>query len=178
MEINYLNKSKSERILSMYSNADDILEKSGEGSRGGKVIGHTKSGKPIYDDPNHESHKNFTSEDHYNAADTQFRLGNKDAFREHIDKNFHLMNPDFGKKETNPTKDGSKYDEDDDSGSKSDRNMQYVANKTKNWTSDQHKTEAEKHLTKMNESKGNKGKQNFHDQMAEYHKGEADEKSK
>jgi len=30
----------------------DLLEKGGEGSRGGKVIGHTKSGKPIYDDKN------------------------------------------------------------------------------------------------------------------------------
>lgn len=27
----------------------DLLEKGGEGSKGGKVIGHTKSGKPIYE---------------------------------------------------------------------------------------------------------------------------------
>lgn len=34
-------------ITSMYTNVDEI-EKGGEGSRGGKVIGHTKSGKPVY----------------------------------------------------------------------------------------------------------------------------------
>lgn len=49
------------------SNEDD-LEKGGEGSRGGKVIGHTKSGKPIYDDAEHPDHKNFTSEEHLRAA--------------------------------------------------------------------------------------------------------------
>lgn len=32
----------------------DNVEKGGEGSRGGKVIGHTKSGKAIYESPQHE----------------------------------------------------------------------------------------------------------------------------
>lgn len=31
---------------------EDELEKGGEGSKGGKVIGHTKSGKPIYESDN------------------------------------------------------------------------------------------------------------------------------
>lgn len=48
------------------------LEKGGEGSRGGKVIGHTKSGKPIYDSFEHEGHKNFTTEDHKDAAEQNF----------------------------------------------------------------------------------------------------------
>lgn len=48
------------------------LEKSGEGSRGGKVIGHTKSGKPIYDSFEHEGHKDFTTEDHRDAAEQNF----------------------------------------------------------------------------------------------------------
>ena len=39
----------------------------GEGSRGGKVIGHTKSGKAIYDSHDHEDHKAFTKEDHEEA---------------------------------------------------------------------------------------------------------------
>lgn len=43
------------------------LEKGGEGSRGGKVIGHTKSGKPIYDSHNHSSHSKFSSKDHEDA---------------------------------------------------------------------------------------------------------------
>jgi hypothetical protein len=33
--------------------------KTGEGSRGGKIVGHTKSGKPIYDSEGHERHKDF-----------------------------------------------------------------------------------------------------------------------
>ena len=41
---------------------------SGEGSRGGKIIGHTSSGKPIYMNHNHPSHGNFTKEEHGQAA--------------------------------------------------------------------------------------------------------------
>lgn len=49
------------------------IEKGGEGSRGGKVIGHTKSGKPIYDDSNHPSHKTFSNTDHKEARDLQIK---------------------------------------------------------------------------------------------------------
>lgn len=49
--------------------SNDIEKGSGEGSRGGKVIGHTKSGNPIYDTFDHSEHKNFTKEDHRDAAD-------------------------------------------------------------------------------------------------------------
>jgi hypothetical protein len=41
----------------------------GEGDRGGKIIGHTKSGKPIYDKHYHESHKDFSAADHREARD-------------------------------------------------------------------------------------------------------------
>lgn len=40
----------------------------GEGSRGGKVIGHTSSGKPIYQNADHSSHSKFTLKDHKEAA--------------------------------------------------------------------------------------------------------------
>lgn len=40
----------------------------GEGSRGGHVVGHTGSGKPIYESHSHESHAGFTSQDHADAA--------------------------------------------------------------------------------------------------------------
>jgi hypothetical protein len=63
---------------------DDVLEKGGEGSKGGKVIGHTKSGKPIYDKAGHAEHKNFTIEDHNdakklhdNTAQEHFAISNK-----------------------------------------------------------------------------------------------------
>lgn len=39
----------------------------GEGSRGGHIIGHTTTGKPIYADPKHPEHNNFHDEDHYDA---------------------------------------------------------------------------------------------------------------
>ena len=53
--------------LDMYSDTTiekgfkDELAKGGEGSRGGKIIGHTKSGKAIYDHFDHPGHKDFTS---------------------------------------------------------------------------------------------------------------------
>ncbi len=40
----------------------------GEGSRGGVVIGRTSSGKPIYKNHGHPSHKEFSSTDHKEAA--------------------------------------------------------------------------------------------------------------
>jgi hypothetical protein len=51
---------KSEEVV------EDDLEKGGEGSKGGKVIGHTKSGKPVYEKL-HPSYKKFTAEDHKDA---------------------------------------------------------------------------------------------------------------
>lgn len=50
---------------------DDEVEKAGgEGSRGGKVIGHTKSGKPVYASRSsyHSSYSDFSDEDHEDAA--------------------------------------------------------------------------------------------------------------
>lgn len=43
------------------------LEKGGEGSKGGKVIGHTRSGKPIYNTTNHSEHKSFNYADHFDS---------------------------------------------------------------------------------------------------------------
>lgn len=69
-------KSQKDRVLALYGNTDieksedNDLEKSGEGSKGGKVIGHTTSGKAIYEDHNHKSHDKFTSKDHMDASNT------------------------------------------------------------------------------------------------------------
>lgn len=49
--------------------------KGGEGSRGGKVIGHTRSGKPIYEHFNHPEHKTFSREDHSDAFETHKKIG-------------------------------------------------------------------------------------------------------
>lgn len=60
----------------LYSKAIEQLDglmmkaKSGEGSRGGHIIGHTKSGKPVYSGKKaeHKDYKEFTSQDHKDAA--------------------------------------------------------------------------------------------------------------
>lgn len=48
------------------------LEKAGEGSRGGRIIGHTKSGKPIYEGGDHhkimQSSFNLSADHHIKAA--------------------------------------------------------------------------------------------------------------
>jgi ppGpp synthetase/RelA/SpoT-type nucleotidyltranferase len=46
----------------------DSLSKGGEGSRGGNVIGHTASNKPIYGKSGSKNHKDFSKQDHLDAA--------------------------------------------------------------------------------------------------------------
>jgi hypothetical protein len=43
-------------------------DQGGEGSRGGKVVGHTSSGKPIYESHSHPSHTSFSAKEHVEAA--------------------------------------------------------------------------------------------------------------
>lgn len=50
------------------ASGEDSLEKGGEGSRGGKVIGHTRSGKAIYQNNSDKNSKHFTKEDHKDAS--------------------------------------------------------------------------------------------------------------
>lgn len=54
-------------------------ERGGEGSRGGKVVGHTRGGKPIYDHAHHDDHSKFSKEDHMDA---------RRAHQEAADKNW------------------------------------------------------------------------------------------
>jgi len=56
---------RKNRVQSIQEN---ILEKGGEGSRGGKIIGHTKSGKPVYENRNAMAEKKYTSKDHDDAS--------------------------------------------------------------------------------------------------------------
>lgn len=57
------------QILATYGVTDIQKSKTGEGSKGGKVIGHTSSGKAIYSKADHTTHTKFTKEDHEDAAD-------------------------------------------------------------------------------------------------------------
>lgn len=61
---------------------EDVLSK-GEGSRGGKVIGHTKSGKPIYAKAGIKDYPDFTAEDHDDAGVAHFDRGNLIAAGKH-----------------------------------------------------------------------------------------------
>lgn len=62
----------------LYPDAKEIkIEKGGEGSRGGKIIGHTKSGKPIYQNKMGWDYKDFTSDDHMDASDIHIKTSNK-----------------------------------------------------------------------------------------------------
>jgi hypothetical protein len=61
------------------------IEKGGEGSRGGHIIGRTKSGKPIYETANHPGHKDFNTSEHYEAAKLHNQL-KKDAPEHEMDK--------------------------------------------------------------------------------------------
>lgn len=74
MTPNEFQKAQRARILSCYDIPTNDLEKSGEGARGGKVIGHTKSGKPIYEKSTHKEHGDFTSADHADAAELHKKL--------------------------------------------------------------------------------------------------------
>ncbi len=46
----------------------------GEGSRGGKIVGHTGSGKPIYMNNKHPTHKEFSASDHGSAQKLHHKL--------------------------------------------------------------------------------------------------------
>jgi hypothetical protein len=58
-----------ERIQGIYA-PKESLEKGGEGSRGGKVIGHTKSGKAVYQKhfADHKNYSDFSHKEHSEAA--------------------------------------------------------------------------------------------------------------
>jgi hypothetical protein len=71
--LDHIVKQRAE-LLKSYSNANDLQKSKGEGSKGGKVIGHTKSGKAIYEKVDHPSHANFNSKDHGDAAELHYTL--------------------------------------------------------------------------------------------------------
>lgn len=59
-----------------------LLEKlqkagTGEGSRGGNVIGHTRSGQPIYASSQHEGHQEFGSGEHRDAMNHHYEIWSK-----------------------------------------------------------------------------------------------------
>ncbi len=79
----------------------------GEGSRGGKVIGHTGGGKPIYFQHSHSSHGTFNEGEHKEAQELHMRKGNQtkntDFQRHHFaqaEKHEQSAEQAFGKSRT------------------------------------------------------------------------------
>lgn len=69
--------SKIDSEIDQISETLEKAAKMGEGSRGGKVIGHTKSGKPVYEDVGHSAHAAFTPEEHEDAGKAHTDLSDK-----------------------------------------------------------------------------------------------------
>jgi hypothetical protein len=91
---------------------DDELEKGGEGSKGGKVIGHTKSGKAIYEhkNANHNDYKDFTANDHNDAL--QAHADNlSESEMGHFDKYLELRKKESGEKKKTDIKKGDNEDD-------------------------------------------------------------------
>lgn len=64
--------------MNPYKKLYKILEKSGgEGSKGGSIIGHTRSGKPIYAGANHAAHQGFNSQEHRDAMNHHHDIWSK-----------------------------------------------------------------------------------------------------
>jgi hypothetical protein len=76
IEKSFSTSNDLEKGATLHPLLQNALEKGGEGSKGGKIIGHTKSGKPIYENANHPEHANFTRRDHSDAANKNIKLAN------------------------------------------------------------------------------------------------------
>lgn len=99
-QVENMGQSKIEKALDVVAKSIEDgsladLVKSGEGSRGGKVIGHTKSGKPIYEGGEHhktmQAYHNFNSDNH---------IAHAKRIRENIAK---LKKKDVGKSSAEST---------------------------------------------------------------------------
>lgn len=73
-EIQEASELRKANIFSNFSNSEDLIKGKGEGSKGGKVIGHTKSGKPIYAKHDDSRHSDFDSNDHIDALTVHRKL--------------------------------------------------------------------------------------------------------
>ena len=61
------------QIASTHGSSDTFNKSKGEASKGGKVIGHTSSGKLIYRKKYSHEYKDFTKEDHMDAANLHLK---------------------------------------------------------------------------------------------------------
>ncbi len=155
-----LKKSYSEDLNDLVEN----LMKGGEGSKGGKVIGHTKTGKPVYDSHGHKGHADFTPQEHKQAAKIS-------------DKKSDAADEKAG---TQGSKEGDKHF-DNAEGHRSSALKQELSKKKvptpptnekfSNMSSGDHYKASEKHynMSKKHEKAGNKDHSEMHRKLYEAH---------
>jgi hypothetical protein len=97
IEKSFSTSNDLEKGATLHPLLQNALKKGGEGSKGGKVIGHTKSGKPVYDHSDNKSlhssnshggilsnalvrdkYSDFTHEDHEDSAKILSESSKKD----------------------------------------------------------------------------------------------------
>lgn len=142
MEVNNMSKEEIQKsftrdeldilkvaMAKIQKSEEDELDKGGEGSRGGKVIGHTKSGKPIYDSHFHQAHANFTSEEH------KEKRGHLGSHLDKLETSYHKRGRDYmyyggsEKKRINLESDSKKIDTLKEERQKDNRHNQEMSKK-------------------------------------------------
>lgn len=90
--------------LGIEKSEENDIEKGGEGSKGGKVIGHTKSGKPVYENSisSKGKYRGFSKKDHEDAV--KLHATEKDKYDSNTDRDSHThhkVNATFHEIESN-----------------------------------------------------------------------------
>lgn len=96
--------TNAERAANILKAFTPDFAKGGEGSKGGHVIGHTKSGKTIYGDKHasHAHYKDFTDQEHHEASQAHYKEVMehwKNKNREGQDKHNNLSGEHYEKTE-------------------------------------------------------------------------------
>lgn len=173
--------------------SQDSLEKSqGEGSRGGKIIGHTKSGKPIYDSYSHSGHKDFTAYEHSQAgflhkeeAEKAAKAGDKakEEFHqqqksEHFIQAKRIAEEEDRKQTRKEKKNTSQFDKHPDQVALEEDKARENA-KYKDWTSEQHEDQSYFHHGNMVRARkaGDDSSARYHENEMNRHKRLAKQKS-
>jgi hypothetical protein len=99
-----LHSRKAAKVKKSVDFLNKLEKAAGEGSKGGKVIGHTKSGKPIYESFAHPAHADFTPEEHMSAAEAQKEHRINTGVKKPFNPEFH----EASKKESEKHKEAAK----------------------------------------------------------------------
>lgn len=77
----FANQAKRQRTNREAKWDSEKQDAGGEGSRGGRIIGRTKSGKPIYSSHGHPTHEGFTKMEHNTAANIHMGIAEQENKR-------------------------------------------------------------------------------------------------